>query len=130
MESKKAQKIIDKILSDLNHAGIIINTLIDDLKELRPYAIQEEIPLLVKVIRYTYEHLEAYGTFSIPIPEDEPIEDDEDVETFATEEETEYNPVDSLSYLVALFKDAKNNKINIADLRSYANALLSYAEEN
>ena len=43
--------------------GIIINTIVDDLKELRPYAIEEKNPLLAKVIRLTYEHIETYQTF-------------------------------------------------------------------
>lgn len=124
MESKKAQKLIDKILSELDHAGIILNTLVDDLKELRKYALEQQNPLLVKVLRLTYQHLEENETFLIPIPDDEPIEE-EGEEVMATDN-GDHDPKESLAYLVALFKDV-NNKMNILDLRAYRDALNEYA---
>ena len=120
MESNKAQKLIEKILSDLDHAGIIINTLVDDLKELRTFAKKEEKPLLVKVLRLTYEHIEENETFEIPIPDDEPIEDEDSEVT-----SIEHNAVESLHYLISLFKDT-NNKVNISDLKAYRDALNNY----
>ena len=122
MESKKAQKLIDKILSELDHAGIIINTVIDDLKELRTHALAQQTPLLVKVLRLTYEHLEANQTFEIAIPDDEPIEE----ENAEGEEEVavaaDHDAKESLHYLISLFKDSEN-KMNILDLKAYRDAL-------
>ena len=66
MENKKAIKLIDKILVDLDNTGINTDTLIEDLKELRSYALEEQIPLVVKVLRYTYEHIEKNDSFLIP----------------------------------------------------------------
>ncbi len=125
MESKKAQKLITKILSELDHAGIIINTVTDDLKELRPYALEEQNPLLVKVIRLTYEHIEANQTFAIAIPDDEPIEVEEGEEVMAADLDENHDPKESLAYLVSLFKDL-NNKMNILDLKAYRDALNEY----
>lgn len=105
--------------------GIIINTIVDDLKELRPYAVEEQDPLLAKVIRLTYEHIETYGTFDIPIPEDEPVEGFEE----ETAEENEIDPQESLDYLLSLMAESKN-KINALELREYSNNLIAYAEEN
>lgn len=124
MKNPKGQKLLDKIQRDLMRNGIIINTLVEDLKELRPYAIEEEDPLLAKVIRLTYEHIEEYDTFDIPIPDDEPLDE--------TEESTaapETNPEESLDYLLSLMSDTsiKNNEM---DLREYSRALQEYAEEN
>lgn len=124
MKNPKGQKLLDKIQRDLMRNGIIINTLVEDLKELRPYAIEDEDPLLAKVIRLTYEHIEEYDTFDIPIPDDEPLDE--------TEESTaspEVNPEESLDYLLSLMSDTsiKNNEI---DLREYSRALQEYAEEN
>lgn len=104
--------------------GIIVNTMVEDLKELREYAVEEENPLLAKVIRLTYEHIENYQTFDIPIPVDEPLEE--------TEEEAavpESSPEESLDYLLSLMNDTsiKNNEI---DLREYSQALQEYADEN
>ncbi|MFL1895377.1 hypothetical protein ACJRPK_06715 [Aquimarina sp. 2-A2] len=126
MENKKALQLIDKILADLNRSGIITNTLIEDLKELRTYAIEEQIPLAVKVLRYAYEHIEENDSFLIPIPEDEPIEEEGDGEdkeqTDTTGSEEALDPVESLSYMVSLFKDL-TNKMNVADLKEYRDAL-------
>ena len=124
LENRKALKLIDKILADIDRVGIITNTLIEDLKTLRPYAIEEEIPLVVKVIRLTYEHIEKYETFSIPIPEDEPIEEGEEIIT-----DENVVPEESLYYVISLLKDT-SKKSNVTDLRTYCNALIAYTEEN
>lgn len=122
MENKKAQKLVEKILADLEQSGIITNTLIEDLKELRTYALEAQIPLAVKVLRLTYEHIEENDTFLIPIPDDDPIEEDQEV---LTTEETAVSPVESLSYMISLFKDLKN-KMNLMDLADYRTALNEY----
>ncbi|WP_029036856.1 hypothetical protein [Salinimicrobium xinjiangense] len=124
MENPKAQKLLNKIQRDLMRNGIITNTIVEDLKELRPYAVEEKNPLLAKVIRLTYEHIETYDTFDIPIPEDEPVEGFEDeLET------TEADPKESLDYLLSLMSESRN-KINALELREYSNNLTAYAEEN
>ena len=125
MENLKAQKLLNKIQRDLLRNGIITNTIIEDLKELRPYAVEEKDPLLAKVIRLTYEHIDTYGTFDIPIPEDEPIEGFEE----DASQENEIDPQESLDYLLSLMAESKN-KINALELREYSNALTAYAEDN
>lgn len=125
MENPKAQKLLNKIQRDLMRNGIITNTVVDDLKALRPYAVEEQQPLLAKVIRLTYEHIETYQTFDIPIPEDEPIEDMEDEPL----EKQKVVPEESLDYLLSLMADPKN-KLNKLELREYSNNLMAYAEEN
>lgn len=124
MKNPKGQKLLDKIQRDLMRNGIVVNTVVEDLKELRPYAVEEEDPLLAKVIRLTYEHIDAYQTFDIPIPDDEPI--DENDESTASPDS---DPQESLDYLLSLMSDTsiKNNEI---DLREYSAALKDYAEEN
>lgn len=126
MENQKAQKLLNKIQRDLLRNGIVTNTIVEDLKDLRPYAVEEKNPLLAKVIRLTYEHIDAYGTFDIPIPEDEPVEGFEEEEATA---ENEVDPQESLDYLLSLMAEP-NNKINALELREYSNALMAYAEEN
>lgn len=125
MENPKAHKLLNKIQRDLMRNGIITNTIVEDLKELRPYAVDEQEPLLAKVIRLTYEHIEAYNTFDIPIPEDEPLEGEEP----ENEEETAVDPQESLDYLLSLIAEP-HNKVNELELREYSNNLIAYAEEN
>lgn len=124
LKNPKAQKLLDKIHRDLLRNGIVINTIVKDLKELRPYAIEEENPLLAKVIRLTFEHIETCQTFDIPIPEDEPLD-----ELDENESKTDSTPEESLDYLLSLMSDTaiKNNEM---DLREYSRNLQEYAEEN
>lgn len=125
--------MINKMQRDLLKNGIIKDTLIADLKELRPYAIQEEDPSLTKVIRLTYEHLEEHGTFNIPIPEEEEVvlegEDGEEVKVeLLTEERTEDDfeaKRESLDYLFSIMIDARN-KSNRIELLEYRDALMAY----
>lgn len=131
MKNSKAQELIKKILEDLDHSGIITNTLIQDLQTLRPYAVEESEPVIAKAIRLAFEHIEAYGTFAIPIPEDEPIEGlEEEFEAQDTEAKIiETKPEENISYLVSLMKDAEN-KLNLEEIREFNSALIAYAEEN
>lgn len=122
MNNPKAQKIIKKILDDLDHAGIITNTLVEDLKQLRPYAVEEKLPVVAKAIRLTCEHLEETFTFDIPIPEDEPIEGEE--EEFQNQE---FNADESLMYLINLIKKS-DNPVNIEEIRIYNEALQNYED--
>jgi hypothetical protein len=125
LNNTKAQKLLDKIQRDLMRNGIVVNTIVSDLKELRPYAVEEEDPLLAKVIRLTYEHIENYQTFAISIPEDEPVDELGD----ENESETSVTPEESLDYLLSLMNDTtiKNNEM---DLREYSRDLQEYEEEN
>ncbi len=125
MKNPKAQKLIDKIQRDLMRNGLVINTLVDDLKQLRPFAIEEENPLLAKVIRLTFEHIEATNSFEIAIPDDEPIDENEEEATAAIES----TPQESLDYLLSLMHDT-SIKNNVIDLREYSLALTEYAEDN
>lgn len=125
MKNLKAQKLLNKIQRDLMRNGIIINTLVEDLKKLRTIIIEEEEnPLLAKVLRLTYEHIEEFEGFEIPIPDDEPLEEGEE----ALENNAETGQ-ESLDYLLSLISDPEN-KINKIELREYVNALSAYAEEN
>lgn len=125
MENSKAQKLINKIQRDLMRNGIVADAIVEDLKELRPYAVEENNPLLAKVIRHTFEHIETYGTFDIPIPQDEPIEGFEEEEI----DNSETDPQESLDYLLSLISESQN-KLNELELREYNSALIAYAEEN
>ncbi|MEW4922577.1 hypothetical protein [Algibacter sp. 2305UL17-15] len=119
MENKKAIKLIDKILKDIDKNGVNTEVLIDDIKALRAYALEAQIPLLVKVLRLTYEHIEATESFLIPILDDEPIEEGVAVEAH------DASPEESLKYLMSLFRNL-NNKSNIDDLKEYRDLLNSY----
>ena len=108
---------------DLLKKGFNAETLVADLKKLREYSLEEGNPVLTKAIRLTYEHLEANGAFLVPIPDDEPVENEDGEETaiqYSSENNTE-----SLDYLLSLFSDL-SHKNNLLDLKEYNKALLAY----
>lgn len=124
MNNIKAQKLLNKIQRDLMRNGIITNTLVKDLKELRALVVEEGQPLLAKAIRLTYEHVDAYDSFNIAIPEDDPVEEGEEA---PVQEET--TGQESLDYLLSLMADP-SNRVNEIELREYVNAFNEYEEEN
>jgi hypothetical protein len=120
LENTQAIKLIDKILKNLDETGINSDALIDDIKELRGYAIEQKVPLLVKVLRYTYEHIEEHQSFLIPILDDEPLDEEDTVE-----KTDDVSPVESLKYVIALARNL-DNKGNLSDLKEYKELLMAY----
>lgn len=100
--------------------GIITNTIVEDLKELRKFVVEENIPLLAKVTRLAYEHIEENDGFEIAIPDDEPLEEGE--EETSTEDSEEITGQESLEYMLSLMAD-HSNKLNESELREYVKAL-------
>lgn len=129
VENIEARKLINRIQNDIIKSGIDKSKLINDLKRLRQFSIEENIPAITKVLRLTYEHIEAYDTFAIPIPSDEPVDeiDGEPTEEVSEIESNSESPAESLDYMLSLM-DNTNNKTNMTELREYRNALLEYAE--
>ncbi|WP_375239690.1 hypothetical protein [Aurantibacter sp.] len=126
MENNKAIKLIDKILVNLDKTGINTDSLIEDIKELRTYALEQQVPLVVKVLRLTYEHIESTESFLIPLLSDEVIEFEEGEEVLSEiETSQEVNPIESLKYVISLIRNL-NNKSNIADLKEYRDLLNTY----
>ncbi|CAL66497.1 hypothetical protein [Christiangramia forsetii] len=138
MENITAQKLLNKIQRDLMRNGIITNTIVEDLKDLRKLVVEENIPLLAKVTRLTHEHISEHDDFLIAIPDDEPLELDEDnneEENEEAEEETEIIETEdvtgqeSLEYMLSLMAE-HSNKLNEMELRDYVKALKEHAGED
>ena len=127
MENLEGQKLIRKIQKEILASGIEPEKLVKELKKLRAYALEEGNPTLVKVLRLTYEHIENYGTFDIPIPDEEPVEeiDGTEVEHQASDAPGKNDPVESLNYLLSVMTNS-SNKANLGELREYRDSLLNY----
>lgn len=123
MENPTAQKLIHKIQLDLFKKGFNAEALIADLKKLREYSMEEQNPVLTKALRLAYEHLEENDAFLIPIPDDEPV--DEETEVVAGPKADSENNLESLDYLLSLFTDL-TKKNNILDLKEYNKAFLAF----
>lgn len=105
---------LDSIIAKVEKSGISAKGLIEDLKELREFALLEKDPLVTKVIRLTYEYLienEAYDVQG-------QYEEDEEGQEYPIEIEDQ----DNLLYLLNLLKNA-DHKINREEIKDYRTAL-------
>lgn len=127
MESIEGNKLIVALQKELAKNGIKKDAMVKGLKELRPYALEEQDPTLTKVIRLTYEHIEANDTFNIPLPTEEAIEveEGEEPQMIINEIKTDADRVESLNYLLSLMLDRKN-PTNQLDMYEYRDALKAY----
>ena len=130
MKSTKALELIEKMKNDLAASGIVVEKIVEDLKQLRPIATEEEDPSLTKVIRLTDEHIESTGTFNTPIPEE--VDEEEELEETPVAEEEEAVELDdaarqeSLDYLLSIMTNCDENKLNREDLIGYRNLMMEY----
>ena len=60
MKTAVANEKLDIILAKVEKKGATAPKLIEDLKELRVIALEEADPLVVKILRLTYEFLEDH----------------------------------------------------------------------
>jgi hypothetical protein len=133
MESIEGNKIIVKLQKGLAKEGLNIDAIVEGLKALRPFALEEKDPTLTKVTRLTYEHLEENKTFSIPLPPEEAIlpelaegdEGPEEVEMILSTIESDDDRLESLDYLLSLMLD-RENADNKQDLFAYRDALKDF----
>ncbi len=134
MESIEGNKLIGKLQKLLAKDGFKkVDEIIAGLKELRPYALEEQDPTLTKVTRLTYEHLEANKKFDIPLPPEEAIapeleegeEAPEEPEMIINEIKNDKDRVESMDYLLSLMLD-RENPVNKQDMFEYRDALKEY----
>ncbi len=123
MTNTQYYKLIDKIKAEIAKNGVT-KAIVDDLKAMREMVVIENQPLLAKVIRLTFQHIEKNGTFNVAIPEDEPIEGYEEDKI-----STEINPVESLDYLLSNMKEV-SKKTNESDIREFVADLKEQAGED
>jgi hypothetical protein len=77
MKTATANKKLDEIIASVEKKGIEAPKLVSDLKSLRELALQEQDPLVVKVLRLTYEFLEENKCFDVQAQYEEDEEGNE-----------------------------------------------------
>jgi len=127
LTNRKAKKLLKNIIIDLDENGIKTTSLVEALKELRPFAVAENRPVVAKSIRLVYQHLETFDTFAVQIPNDEEIIDEESGVVLAADESQESTPTESLHYILSLIEH-EEHKRNKQEIREFNNALKEYAE--
>lgn len=127
MENKKALKLIDSIVKTLESNQIVTDEVVEMVKELRPFAVEENLPVVAKTLRLVSEHVEENEVFAIPIPQDEPIVDEETGEEIEPESSEIITGSESLLYLINLIYKSEN-PANKAELREYNRKMEAFAE--
>jgi len=115
---------LDAIIEEANKNGFTPQ-LIEMLKEIRPhYKDLVKDPLITRLLRMSYEHIEKTKSFDIQIlsaleedeEEMEELEEHGKEKEAEVEEEIESNPVEEFVYMVELIKKPKH-PINRDELR-------------
>jgi hypothetical protein len=114
MKTAIANEQLDAIIKKVEKNGLEAPKLIEDLKSLRELAIKEQDPLVVKVLRLTYEFISENGCFDVEAQ----FEEDED----GNEYPIEIDDKDNLLYLLTLLKNAEH-KINREEIKDYRSSL-------
>lgn len=114
MKLALANQKLESIIKNVEKDGVKAANLIEDLKELREYALKEQDPLVTKVLRLSYEYIGENSSFDIQAQ----YEEDEEENEYPIEIEDN----DNLLYLLTLLKNA-DHKINREEIKDYRSAL-------
>ncbi len=114
MKSALANKKLDEVIEKVQKKGLGATKLIDDLKELREFALKEQDPLVTKVLRLSYEFIGERTSFAVQAQHEE----DEEGNEYPIEIEDNEN----LLYFLNLLKNAEH-KINREEIKDYRTAL-------
>ena len=114
MKLAAANQKLESIIKNVEKDGLNAKNIIEDLKELREYALKEQDPLVTKVLRLSYEYIGEKNSFGIQAQ----YEEDEEENEYPIEIEDN----DNLLYLLSLLKNA-DHKINREEIKDYRSAL-------
>lgn len=114
MRTKLANDKLSAIIKMVEKNGVTAPKLISELKALRTIALTEKDPLVVKVLRLTYEYLTENESFNV----EGQFEEDEE----GNEYPIEIDEKENLLYLLSLLENAEQ-KLNREELKDYRDAL-------
>lgn len=112
MRTTEANELIDKIIKKLNKKNAAATDIVEDLKKLREFALEEQDPRVTKAIRLVYEYIQENECFDISVQKEENDEGEE----YYLEPGTD---IENLEYALTLFRlsDNKYNREELAELR-------------
>jgi len=114
MKLAEANSKLEGIIKKVEKDGLKAKNLVDDLKELREFALKEQDPLVTKVLRLTYEYLSENSGFDVQAQ----FEEDEEENEYPIEIEDN----DNFLYLLNLLMRA-DHKVNREEIKDYRTAL-------
>jgi len=110
--SKETLESIEELRTFVQKNGIVKDEVVDKLLAIRPHFIENNQPLVTRVIRMTAEYIEHFGYFNLNLLAEEPeAEDDEESEEVEAtlDEEIDMDGEDS-------FTEMKDNFLYLLDL--------------
>jgi hypothetical protein len=127
--NKETLKSIEELRAFVQKNGIVKSDVVDKLLAIRPHFIENNQPLVTRVIRMTAEYIEHFGFFNLNLLAEEPDIDpdadegaDEGEEVEATvEEEIDMEGEDS-------FTEMKDNFLYLLDLFAHPDNQMNKAE--
>lgn len=114
MKLAAANNKLEAIIANVEKDGLSAKNLIEDLKELREFALKEQDPLVTKVLRLSYEYIGENNSFDVQAQ----YEEDEEENEYPIEIED----LENFLYLLNLLKNA-DHKINREEIKDYRTAL-------
>ena len=114
MKTGIANKKIEKIITLVEKDGVLAESLIQELKELRELALKETDPLLAKVTRLTFEYLEEKEAYDVQAL----WEEDEEGGEYPLEIDDKENLLNLLNLMLK-----SDHKINREEIKDYRTAL-------
>lgn len=121
MKTLDALALINDIREEINENGFQPDVVVQQLKELRGYALEEKNPVATKALRLAYEHIALHEEFAINYlgmqDEDEDEEENQNEEETEKEEddEVEDGEIENFVYFIELIRAAEN-RFNRAEL--------------
>ncbi len=129
MKTLDALALINDIREEINENGFQPEMVVQQLKELRGYALEEKNPVATKALRLAYEHIALHEDFEIKYlgmddEEEENEEETEDAEK-SEEEVPDQEEGDNFGYFLDLIRHAEN-RFNRAELLEIIKLLQEY----
>ncbi len=114
--SKETLESLEELRVYVTKNGIVKNDVVDKLLAIRPHFIDDNQPLVTRVVRMTAEYIEHFGYFNLNLlaEEDEDGEIEEEIDVDAEDSFSEMK--DNFLYLLDLFSHP-DNKINKEELQ-------------
>ncbi len=110
----KTIKLLDKLKSLVEKKGIVKEDVVKILQEMRPHFIEQNEPLVTRVVRLTGEYIDEHGTFDLNLLAEEDEEGNLD-------EQIDMESTDS-------FNDVKENFLYLVDLWAHPDNQLNKEE--
>lgn len=105
---KETNKLLNKLRTLVENKGIVKEDVVQLLKDLRPKYIEQNEPLITRVVRLTAEYIEEHGTFDLNLlaEEDEEGNIDEQIDMESTDSFNEVK--ENFLYLIDLMAHPDN----------------------